>query len=1345
MSSFLLGPEILITRNTCRDGAAPNISLNRQNSVRIAELYLVAVFGALLQIGVLVYFAFITYYHKLQFKKDGKPVRDYAFPLAFSGTAILGFGMLLCAHIVESSTSETNHIPASKWKAGLTWLQQEKTVSDQVFKSTALHPQRQRSVITTSCRRRVESQDDRRQGFSKIVHEIGAMLGGMLPRCLSNLVVHKPSDELGLNTLTIFSTSISLVGFILQFMGLRGMHWSASVFQLGAVGIMTLLKVIIRRGYADPLISQNLVSKYELDWFVLEMCNIDQPPYMDQVKPQLHQKPTLTNTWSIVSPQPEDDFQPLDESASHNSPVERKHDRDISQERNTAFGVLSIRRDLARLADWRGPAAEQAICLARAMEVTMNMLFPAPNTTNKRYVYNIPVKYNTEARPNITIHLDWGMRGTQKTWMVSADGIEAALSLWMYSTHHNDNKPSQERTFHGDSWLRTKGQQPKLGLRLLGPYSFALLCQLQWWASTDLPEILQVENKGPNEQPSGEDAEDSLEFESYRLIGCGRRNQEQTSASSSSFVVKNTFIGTPDSIGGISTKKESELEADQSKKCHLAVKSFDPLEKLYANDMFSAFMWTVAKSLSGPLEGETEVRWADQWDARELLALRNESISKLALDIHNTGLGSLQDVYFSLLPPLIMRARMACPEAIIDQIQQDAVEYENTRDFGNANRIYSRLLEIGTCFPPASYFRAKVAATVMEYCRSFTQPACQRAFRYIYRKEQEVADWQVRLKQALQQDYGDVLPQLIRLYMDQGRKWGGDLLGNVSLEEALDTKHFPQLERLVKSELRLDPRLRNDSDPPTLVYNPDARRKVPGKSMNPYIRTPVQCAPAGVGRGKVRVDTMDAFNWTPLHYAAAGFSQNHIYELLRMKGVDINSRDLSGYSPLHYACQRGGPKRNDVDNLIHADANVNARGRDGLTPLHLAAMEGHRDVVKKLCRFGVAVDALDAAGATALHWAVWGASKGTDDETTNMLELLIPLNNVMAADNEGRTPLHDAAAWGRAKSAKVLLRAQANPEAIDKLGFTALHCAVEHGQEAIVEILLDEEVDLEAFNNKGKTALHIAAKRNYKAIVKILLDAGANTKAVDNNRKTALHMAADMNHEAIVEILLDDEDFDIEAVDRDNRTALHCAIQRDHCEVLNILLKAKANTGAIDTDGSTALHLAAMYNCKESTQVLLDAKVDINMTDHSGETALHVAIENDHEAIVKVLLNAKANIEARNRNGQTPLHFAIERADWPVIEMLLKAKANIEAVGTDGRTALHVAASNGDEETVQALLKAHANIKAKDSQGKTALGLAIKKGNHATVHLLRTARAQAKANEKMTNAHDHTATPSSNA
>lgn len=115
-------------------------------------------------------------------------------------------------------------------------------------------------------------------------------------------------------------------------------------------------------------------------------------------------------------------------------------------------------------------------------------------------------------------------------------------------------------------------------------------------------------------------------------------------------------------------------------------------------------------------------------------------------------------------------------------------------------------------------------------------------------------------------------------------------------------------------------------------------------------------------------------------------------------------------------------------------------------------------------------------------------------------ELIIDKN---PPDNEGKTPLHDAASDGYTEIVELFLNHKNIMNKLPKCGnggFTPLHWAVAKGQEKVVEIFLENEMifDKNPVDNWGTTPLHLAARVGHDGIVKILLN---NSKIEDKMPK----------------------------------------------------------------------------------------------------------------------------------------------------------------------------------------------------------------------------------------------------
>ena len=67
-------------------------------------------------------------------------------------------------------------------------------------------------------------------------------------------------------------------------------------------------------------------------------------------------------------------------------------------------------------------------------------------------------------------------------------------------------------------------------------------------------------------------------------------------------------------------------------------------------------------------------------------------------------------------------------------------------------------------------------------------------------------------------------------------------------------------------------------------------------------------------------------------------------------GMDVNTKDDNGRTPLHYATEEG--QKETAELFIAAGADVNAKNNLGGTPLHFAAFGGHKEIVELLITNG---------------------------------------------------------------------------------------------------------------------------------------------------------------------------------------------------------------------------------------------------------------------------------------------------------------------------------------------------------------------------------------------------------
>lgn len=111
---------------------------------------------------------------------------------------------------------------------------------------------------------------------------------------------------------------------------------------------------------------------------------------------------------------------------------------------------------------------------------------------------------------------------------------------------------------------------------------------------------------------------------------------------------------------------------------------------------------------------------------------------------------------------------------------------------------------------------------------------------------------------------------------------------------------------------------------------------------------------------------------TLLHLSARGPGGSKLVQTLLDFGADPTRRTFTMQSALHVAARHSDAAT--VSALLahnRCGATINTRDGTGWTPLHLAAQAGRADVVRVLVERGADVDARDDRGGTPLHRALY--------------------------------------------------------------------------------------------------------------------------------------------------------------------------------------------------------------------------------------------------------------------------------------------------------------------------------------------------------------------------------------
>jgi ankyrin repeat protein len=132
---------------------------------------------------------------------------------------------------------------------------------------------------------------------------------------------------------------------------------------------------------------------------------------------------------------------------------------------------------------------------------------------------------------------------------------------------------------------------------------------------------------------------------------------------------------------------------------------------------------------------------------------------------------------------------------------------------------------------------------------------------------------------------------------------------------------------------------------------------------------------------------------------------------------------------------------------------VNEENEVGYTALMGAARGASLDMIRFLLLHGAQATLADKRGYTALHWAVAQPISDASGQVSCLCALLDAGAVPNAQNEEGITPLMNAAWFGCRDSVRELLRRGADPLILDKKGKTAKDLAAERGHKEVVELL----------------------------------------------------------------------------------------------------------------------------------------------------------------------------------------------------------------------------------------------------------------------------------------------------
>ncbi|KAH8125174.1 hypothetical protein ACSS6W_009230 [Trichoderma asperelloides] len=913
---------------------APNLSLNigiRRKSTAVS--WAVAVSGTFLQLGVLAFAVVVTYC--LKWEKDGNRPDSYACPMAIVGTLIEWGGMFLCALLVgQTSRKQVFH-------------RNQQTLD----KQSTRNPQSTSSSIYW-------------------LQPGGQVLGDQVfdPFCHSDqdqpLLQYvtswkKPSGSPDSELVLWIAVGTTITGFVIQFVGLRGIHSSISVAQLGAMMVMSVARSALRMQRLKP--DDNFLRQcpdevvgHELDWLAMRIGRQDAPP---ACRRRLLWRfcGARDNTYKVTKelPSTTDDLDIASKLLAYRTRLAQLTQSTTTQS-SAATSSQQFDSEMVQV-------REISQCLAKAIESTINKIFSKSSKFQEEWkdhtsmfwsfacdVVSVAPDESCKTLSQKTLCLQLTRGNLESPWKLQNKlELEGILGLWTWSLKSD----------------------PKLEV-LQGPFTVS--------RATEVPTRRIVSTK-KNIRETGLQiwlgSEMAINFDVTSLSPAS----ERCDPSAIRYQDKETrFFGwhtaDPSQIHGSAPFEAWSAPTNSS------------LLSLCAQEVFGSFIVSIFDTVDA----------AEDVDIQEDPYVRLESnlVSEIIRLFTEARLGSREDALLCILPPMTSRLKMPSAKHVLATAKRRANEHRRHGQWIKAEVMLKWAWEICTQPHPQSHTESRDSQNHLSALEDELVQQSAIALGELYRWAMTTNDtkkfssdgikWLSAQKSALGQPVSTAVREIIDRYSEiesrvnqHGNNDGDDLISTLSRLTVPASKISMTAEEKSKALCSAAALGWSEVVSTLLVLgaNPDY------KDANRRFRTALSLAAESNSVDAIEElihwgaspDLEDDFGRTPLAHASEMGHDAVVKILVEDPRVDPNTVDSWGETPLSLALWSGHEPV--IQLLLNSNrVDINAKDRSGRPLLALAAREGRKTVVQLLLNSGrVDINAKDLRGKTALLHA---AEKG---------------------------------------------------------------------------------------------------------------------------------------------------------------------------------------------------------------------------------------------------------------------------------------------------------------------------------------------------------------------------------
>ncbi|XP_078346985.1 uncharacterized protein LOC144632255 isoform X5 [Oculina patagonica] len=354
------------------------------------------------------------------------------------------------------------------------------------------------------------------------------------------------------------------------------------------------------------------------------------------------------------------------------------------------------------------------------------------------------------------------------------------------------------------------------------------------------------------------------------------------------------------------------------------------------------------------------------------------------------------------------------------------------------------------------------------------------------------------------------------------------------------------------------------------------RGLVQSNSPNSVVPT-INQTTIGVNPDKGETQSTKNEDWKLLKSAIQGGNVT-IIEMVLARGLDVNSKDSNGNTPLMIAAFCG--KMEAVNYLLDKGADLSLTGQYGRNSLHFASEGGNVTVIETMLSRGLDVNSKDCYGNTPLMIAAWKRKM----EAVNYL--LDKGADLSLTGQYGRNSLHFASVGGNVTVIETMLSRGLDVNSKDSYGNTPLMIAALSGKMEAVNYLLDKGADLSLTGQYGRNSLHFASEGGNVTVIETMLSRGLDVNSKDSYGDTPIMIAAFCGTMEAVNYLLD-KGADLSLTGGYGRNSLHRAAQGGNVAIIETMLSRGLDVNSKDSKGDTPLTLAAAQGNAEAVNYLL--------------------------------------------------------------------------------------------------------------------------------------------------------------